>query len=116
MVSPIQNCALTCTHPFAKAVKARATTKLGINDDTSTTSDSAAMRSRNSHMIQTKNALAVGSKLINQYEMTENSTDIRTARSRSEEVSTHHTLVLTKKWQTHQEIRKQKRSRTAKPI
>ena len=39
---------------------ARLMTKLGTIDATSTTSDSAAKRSRNSHMTQVKKAEAVG--------------------------------------------------------
>lgn len=64
--------------PFAKAVTARATTKIGKSEDTSTTRDSAATRSRKSHMIQVKNPVAVGRKLQSQYVMTENRTEMRT--------------------------------------
>jgi hypothetical protein len=46
--------------PLAKAVSASETTKLGKIDDINTTRDSAATRSRNSHMIHVKKACAVG--------------------------------------------------------
>ena len=45
--------------PFAKAVSASATTKIGKRAEMSTTSDSAASRSRKSHMTHVKNALGV---------------------------------------------------------
>jgi hypothetical protein len=67
--------------PFAKAVRARLTTKFGKMEDTSTTRDSAATRSRNSHMIHVKKATAVGRKFDSQYAMTENKTDIKTITS-----------------------------------
>jgi hypothetical protein len=53
-------------NPLAKAVRARLMTKLGKMDDTRTTRDSAATRSRKSHMIQVKNASAVGWKFPSQ--------------------------------------------------
>jgi hypothetical protein len=65
-------------NPFAKAVKARLMTKFGKMEDTSTTRDSAAMRSRNSHITHVKKATAVGRKFDSQYAMTENKTDIKT--------------------------------------
>jgi hypothetical protein len=46
--------------PLANAVKAKAITKFGKMDDIKTTSDSAARRSRKSHIIQVKKAEAVG--------------------------------------------------------
>ena len=46
--------------PFANAVNANEMTKFGKIEDTSTTRDSAATRSRKSHIIQVKNAMAVG--------------------------------------------------------
>ena len=52
--------------PFAKAVSARETTKLGKMEDIRTTRDSAATRSRKSHIIQVKNAWAVGWKFESQ--------------------------------------------------
>jgi hypothetical protein len=64
--------------PFANAVKARLTTKLGKMDDINTTRDSAATRSRNSHIIQMKKAVAVGRKFDSQYAMQEKSTVIKT--------------------------------------
>jgi len=57
--------------PLAKAVKARLITKTGKTEETKTTRDSAAIRSRKSHMIQVKNAEAVGWKLESQYAITE---------------------------------------------
>lgn len=65
--------------PFAKATRARDTTKLGKMAVTKTTSDSAATRSRKIHMTQVKKASAVGVKLDSQYEMIENRSEIRTA-------------------------------------
>jgi hypothetical protein len=65
-------------NPLAKAVRARLTTKFGKMEDTNTTRDSAATRSRNSHIIHVKNATAVGRKFDSQYAMTENKTDIKT--------------------------------------
>jgi hypothetical protein len=53
-------------NPLANAVRARLTTKLGKIDDTSTTSDSAATRSRKSHIIHVENAGIVGWKLASQ--------------------------------------------------
>lgn len=47
-------------------------------EDTKTTRDSAAIRSRNSHIIQVKKATAVGRKFDSQYAMHENRTDIKT--------------------------------------
>ena len=52
--------------PLAKAVRARATTKVGKREEMRTTRDSAARRSRNSHMIQVRKAGAVGRKLESQ--------------------------------------------------
>ena len=49
--------------PLANAVRARATTKLGNREETSTTKDSAARRSRKSHITQVKKAVAPGRKL-----------------------------------------------------
>jgi hypothetical protein len=65
-------------NPFAKAVRARLTTKFGKIEDTNTTRDSAARRSRNSHIIQVKKAVAVGRKFDSQYAMVENNIDIKT--------------------------------------
>jgi hypothetical protein len=67
--------------PFAKAVRARLTTKFGKMDDTNTTRDSAAIKSRNSHIIHVKKATAVGRKFESQYAMTENRTDIKTMKT-----------------------------------
>lgn len=50
--------------PFAKAVKARAMTKFGKIEDMSTTRDSPASRSKNSHITQVKKADAVGRELF----------------------------------------------------
>jgi hypothetical protein len=66
--------------PFAKAVKAKLTTKLGKMDDTSTTRDSAATRSRKSHIIQVKKVIAAGRKLDSQYAMEEKSTVMKTGK------------------------------------
>ena len=52
--------------PLANAVMASAMTKTGNIEDTNTTRDSAATKSRKSHMIQVKKADAVGWKLQNQ--------------------------------------------------
>jgi hypothetical protein len=52
--------------PFAKAVKARLMTKFGKREDIRTTRDSAARRSRKSHMTHVKNATAVGWKFESQ--------------------------------------------------
>lgn len=49
--------------PLANATKANEMTKFGKMEVTSTTSDSAATRSRKSHITQVKNADAVGWKL-----------------------------------------------------
>jgi hypothetical protein len=56
--------------PLANAVSARETTNMGNKELTSTTRDSAATRSRNSHMTQVKKAPAVGRKLDSQYATT----------------------------------------------
>ena len=63
--------------PFANAVNASATTKMGNRLDMRTTNDSAATRSRNNHIIQVKNAVADGRKLHSQYVITLKRTDIR---------------------------------------
>ena len=52
--------------PFAKAIRASATTKFGKIDEIKTTSDSAATRSRKSHIIHVKNAAAVGTMFESQ--------------------------------------------------
>jgi hypothetical protein len=67
-------------NPFANATRARAMTKTGNRDETSTTSDSAATRSRNSHMTQVKKAVAVGWKFESQYDTMEKRIDIKTVR------------------------------------
>lgn len=64
--------------PFANAVSARATTKLGNRDERSTTRDSAAKRSRKSHITHVKKALAPGRKFESQYVVIENSREIKT--------------------------------------
>jgi hypothetical protein len=46
--------------PLANAVRARAITKFGNKADIRTTSDSAASKSRNNHIIHVKKAVAVG--------------------------------------------------------
>ena len=53
-------------------------TKLGKMDVTKTTRDSAATRSRKSHMTKVKKAEALGRKLESQYETIEKRMDIRT--------------------------------------
>lgn len=57
--------------PFAKAVRARLITKLGKTEETNTTRDSAARRSKKSHMIHVKNAEPVGWKLDVKYTIQE---------------------------------------------
>jgi len=52
--------------PFAKAISASEITKDGNSDDIRTTKLSAPRRSRNTHRIETKKALAVGWKLESQ--------------------------------------------------
>ena len=52
--------------PLAKATMARERTKLGRREVTSTTRDSAARRSRKSHITQMKKAGAVGRKFESQ--------------------------------------------------
>lgn len=52
--------------PFANAVAARETTKMGARDVMRTTRDSAAMRSRKSHITQVKKPVAVGWKFPSQ--------------------------------------------------
>jgi len=64
--------------PFAKAVTTRDMTKFGNREDTSTTSDSAAIRSRNSHITQVKKAIPSGRRFNSQYDIMEKSSDIRT--------------------------------------
>ena len=64
--------------PFAKAVRARDTTKFGNMEDISTTRDSAASRSRNSHITQVKKAIPSGRKFDSQYAITEKSSEMRT--------------------------------------
>lgn len=64
--------------PFMNAVIARATTKFGNTEETKTTNDSAARRSRNSHMTQVMNAANVGLKFESQYAMMENIKEIIT--------------------------------------
>ena len=64
--------------PLANAVRASDITKLGNNDDISTTRDSPAKRSKNSHITQVKNALAPGRRLIKKYVIIEKSREMRT--------------------------------------
>ena len=64
--------------PLANAVKASDITKLGKIDDISTTSDSPAKRSKNSHITQVKNALPPGRRLIKKYVIIEKSREMRT--------------------------------------
>lgn len=52
--------------PLAKAVRASAMTKFGKREEMRTTRDSAARRSRKSHIIQEKKAVAVGRMLESQ--------------------------------------------------
>ncbi len=61
--------------PFANAVSANATTKMGNMLDTSTTNDSAATRSRNNHIIHVKNAEPEGRKLEEVWEADEEISD-----------------------------------------
>jgi hypothetical protein len=65
-------------NPFANATNAKEITKFGNIAVTSTTSDSAATRSRNIHITQVKKASAVGWKFDSQYETIEKRSDIRT--------------------------------------
>jgi hypothetical protein len=64
--------------PLAKATRARLITNDGKILVKSTTRDSAASRSRNNQKTDVKKAVAVGWKLMSQYEITENTTEIRT--------------------------------------
>lgn len=64
--------------PFENATRAREMTKFGNMEETRTTSDSAATRSRKSHITQMKNAEAVGRKLESQYATTEKRMEIMT--------------------------------------
>jgi hypothetical protein len=64
--------------PFENATNAREMTKTGNIEDTRTTRDSAATRSRKSHITQMKKASAVGRKLESQYATTEKRTEIMT--------------------------------------
>lgn len=60
MVGATKNPPTLIHKPFANATRANDMTKIGKMDDMSTTSDSAATRSRNSHITQVKNAMALG--------------------------------------------------------
>lgn len=53
-------------------------TKLGKIEDMRTTRDSAARRSRKSHITQVKKAVAEGRKLLSQYAMMEKIKEMRT--------------------------------------
>ena len=70
---------LTIQRPLANAVNAREMTKFGKIDDISTTRDSPARRSRNSHITQVKKALPPGRRLIRKYVIIENKREMRTA-------------------------------------
>lgn len=76
-----KNPATDIHRPFAKAVTARLMTKIGKTDEMKTTRDSAAIRSRKSHITQVKKAVAVGRKFESQYAMQENTSEIRTRSS-----------------------------------
>lgn len=64
--------------PFANAVRAKATTKFGNIEDTRTTRDSPARRSRKSHRTQVKKASAPGRKFESQYAIIEKMREMRT--------------------------------------
>ena len=52
--------------PLAKATRAKATIKLGNSKENSVTNDSAATRSRNSHITYVKNAVPPDRKSMSQ--------------------------------------------------
>lgn len=73
---------LTHIHrPFTKAVRASATTKFGNIEETRTTKDSAASRSKNSHITQMKKALPSGRKFDSQYAIKEKNSEMRTRKN-----------------------------------
>ena len=82
MVGETRNPPTHIQRPFANAVSAREMTKTGKMEEMKTTRDSAAIRSRNNHIIQVKNADAVGRKLQRKYVMTEKITEMRTVQFR----------------------------------
>ena len=65
--------------PLAKAVNASEITKFGKIDDISTTKDSPASKSKNSHMTHVKKALPPGRRLIRKYVTIEKRREMRTA-------------------------------------
>ena len=99
-----------------KAVRARLTTKFGKMEDTSTTRDSAAIRSRKSHIIHVKKATAVGRKFESQYAMTENKTDIKTRNMLAINNLCREVITLTEIGHPDEEIRDNECSRTIKAI
>lgn len=66
--------------PFANAMRARATTKLGNIEEISTTRASPANRSRKSHITHVKKAVTPGRKLESQYVVTEKRREIKTRK------------------------------------
>lgn len=74
----VEGASISSTYPLMKAIKARATTKMGKIEETSTTRDSAASRSRNSHMTQVKKAPPVGRRLMSQYDTIEKHSEMMT--------------------------------------
>jgi hypothetical protein len=72
---------------FIDAVTARAMTKTGKREETRTTSDSAATRSRKSQSVYVKNPSRLAWKLQSQNVMEENTSVMRTAK-RSGQLST----------------------------
>lgn len=78
MVGDTRNPPTLIQRPLAKATNAREITNDGNSDVIKTTKDSAARRSRKSHMRYVKKAVASGLKFESQYEITENSREMTT--------------------------------------
>ena len=95
---------------------ASATTKFGISEATKTTSDSAASRSRNNHITQVKKAVAVGWRLMSQYDTMENSIEIKTGDQTSTRCSKHGSVDtsfgLTQIWQPDDKVGDKEGGRT----
>ena len=80
--------------PLANATSAKETTKLGNNEVINTTRLSAASRSRKSHKTHVKNACAVGWKLESQYEIVENTREMKTIQAKKDYVSLRSRFLL----------------------
>lgn len=78
MVGETRNPPTLIHRPFANAVSASDTTKLGKMEDINTTRDSPAKRSRKSHMTQVKKAEPPDRRLIRKYVMIEKMREIIT--------------------------------------